>query len=280
MPKISVLLPIYKTNPNYLREAIDSILAQTFCDFELLFLDDCPEDSREAIIKSFHDNRIKYFKNDKNLGITPSRNKLIDLANGEYLAVMDHDDIALPTRFEEQTKILDTHPEIGVVGCYTERFPQTKFIKYPILNREIEQYLMQGCAIPHTGAMIRKAVLKDIRYEEKFSPAEDYALWCRLLKKTQFYNIPKVLMRYRWYEGNTSKLQAKKMKNARKSIQSCVRNQYPDIYNDLKNNAFFVVRMKLFGFIPCGKFIQKGLKKRKILKYFPFITTKIKMEIK
>ena len=92
MPKVSVLMPIYKTNEKYLKEAISSILNQSYTDFEFLILDDCPEDTREEIVKSFKDKRIKYFKNERNLGITPSRNKLIDMAKGEYLAVFDHDD--------------------------------------------------------------------------------------------------------------------------------------------------------------------------------------------
>ena len=84
-------MPVYKTNEAHLREAIESILNQTFTDFEFLILDDCPDDDREAIVKSYKDKRIKYSKNDKNLGITPSRNKLIEMSQGEYLAVFDHD---------------------------------------------------------------------------------------------------------------------------------------------------------------------------------------------
>ena len=80
--KVSVLMPVYRTKESYLRTAIESILNQTFQDFEFLILDDCPNDTREDIVKSYHDSRIKYFKNNKNLGITPSRNKLIELAQG------------------------------------------------------------------------------------------------------------------------------------------------------------------------------------------------------
>ena len=111
MVKVSVLMPVYKTNEKFLREAIESILGQTFSDFEFLILDDCPEDDRESIVKSYDDKRIKYIKNEKNLGITPSRNKLIDMAEGEYLAVFDHDDISLPERFQKQVEFLDNHPE-------------------------------------------------------------------------------------------------------------------------------------------------------------------------
>lgn len=280
MPKVSVLMPVYKTNEKYLRVAIESILDQTFEDFELLILDDCPEDNRENVIKSFSDNRIKYFKNEKNLGITPSRNKLIELAKGEYLAIMDHDDIALPERFEEQVHVLDEHPEIGVVGGWIERFPDIKIVKYPENNTKIEQYLMQGCAIPHTAAMVRKSVLSNIQYEEKFTPAEDYRLWCHLLGKTQFYNIPKVLMRYRRHEGNTSKSQANKMNAKTKIIRDFARKENPKVWINVCETSPHLVRMKLFGIIPFGKFTQIGNQRKGILKYLPFIVTKMKLEVK
>lgn len=105
MPKVSVLMPVYKTQEEHLRQAIESVLNQTYADFEFLILDDCPDDTREDIVKSYQDKRIKYSQNEKNLGITPSRNKLIDMAQGEYLAVFDHDDISLPERFAKQVAL-------------------------------------------------------------------------------------------------------------------------------------------------------------------------------
>ena len=139
MPKVSVLMPIYKTKEEYLREAIESILNQSFTDFEFLILDDCPENSREEIVKSYSDGRIKYLKNEKNLGITPSRNKLIEMAKGEYLAVMDHDDISLPARFEKQVQYLDEHQYIGVCGCWREDFPQKEVFEFPEDDLEIKK---------------------------------------------------------------------------------------------------------------------------------------------
>lgn len=122
--KVSVVIPIFRTKEAFLREAIESVLKQSFVDFELLLLDDCPEDSREAVVGEFSDARIVYLKNEKNLGIAGARNKLLSLAKGEYIAVLDHDDIALPTRLEEQVKFLDANPEVGVVGSWTEEFPR------------------------------------------------------------------------------------------------------------------------------------------------------------
>ena len=159
MPKVSVLMPVYKTNEKHLRDAIESILNQTFTDFEFLILDDCPDDSREEIVKSYKDKRIKYSKNAKNLGITPSRNKLIEMSKGEYLAVMDHDDISLPTRFEKQVKYLDENKDIGVVGSHVKFMVKNKLRKRPVDDADIKLSLMGGCAITHPASMIRKSVL-------------------------------------------------------------------------------------------------------------------------
>lgn len=282
MPQVSVLMPIYKTSPEHLKKAIESVLNQTFTDFEFLILDDCPNDNREDIVKSFKDHRINYLKNDKNSGITSSRNKLIELAKGEYLAVMDHDDISLPERFEEQVKILNTHPEVGVVGCWVERFPNIKIAKYPENNKDIERYLMQGCAVAHTAAMIRKSVLIDnnIGYEEEFSPSEDYRLWCILIGKTQFYNIQKVLMKYRIHDNNTTKTQSDKMSAATRAIHEFVRAKHPDIWQTVCQNTSHIIRMKLFGLIPLGCFKQLGNTRQGILKFLPFITIKAKQGVK
>ena len=103
MPKVSVLFPVYNTNETFLRAAIESVLAQTFTDFEFIIVNDASSDPNvEKTVKSYTDERIRYYANEHNLGISLTRNKLLDLAVGEYLAIMDHDDVSLPTRFEKQ----------------------------------------------------------------------------------------------------------------------------------------------------------------------------------
>lgn len=222
MPKVSVCLAVYKTNPEYLRECIESILNQIYSDFEFLIIDDCPENTEcEQIIKSYNDNRIKYYRNEKNLGISQARNRLLDLAQGEYIAVMDHDDISLPTRFEKQVAYLDAHPECGVVSCWYERFPNLKVKKKPENNKQIINALRNSCPILHPASMLRKDVLikNNIHYEKEFSPSEDYALWCRLIGKTEFYNIQEVLFKYRDHTSNESKKNGQKMKMATDKIR-------------------------------------------------------------
>lgn len=252
MPKISVLMPVYKTNAEQLKEAIQSILDQTFTDFEFLILDDCPTNDREAIVKSYKDKRIKYSKNEENLGITPSRNKLIDMAKGEYLAVMDHDDISLPERFEKQVAYLDAHSDVGVVGARTQSLIAKRFSKNPTDDDNIKLALMRSCAITHPASMIRKSVLtkNNIRYEERFSPSEDYALWCRLIPHTNFHNLQDLLFYYRDHSENTSHKQSQKMLRAKWAIWSFVKTDNPALYDEFLLRAKHTTRIRLFGFIP------------------------------
>lgn len=280
MPKVSVVMPVYRTNERFLREAIESILNQTYKDFEFLILDDCPEDNRENVVKSYKDERIKYFVNDRNLGISQSRNKLIDLSKGEYLAVFDHDDVSFPDRFAKQVKYLDEHNDVGVVGSYFIFSHKNKVHKNPENTIDIERRLLEGCAISHSASMIRKSILitTGIRYEEEFSPAEDYALWCRLLGKTKFYNIPDVLLIYRKHDDQTSKKQSSIMKNQTKRILQFVRTANPKLWDLVYREAIYTIRIRLFGFIPLCKFRQKGKSINMILRCMPLIRIKTKME--
>ena len=252
MTKVSVLMPVYKTNEKYLREAIESILNQTYRDFEFLILDDCPSDTRENIVKSYNDERIKYFKNEKNLGISKTRNKLIDLSSGEYLAVFDHDDISLPTRFEKEVEYLDSHPDVGVVSCNFKTLIKQKESSLPNNDEDIRLGLMGGCVILHPASMIRKSILinNNIRYEEEFSPAEDYMMWCRLIKYTKFHNIKEVLFNYRDHDQNTSHKQNTKMIKVDILIKSIIKKEYPDLYNTFLSLSRQIYYFKLFNLIP------------------------------
>lgn len=250
MPKVSVLLPAYNTKAEYLREAIDSILAQTFTDFELLILDDCSTDPAVAeVVSSYSDGRIKFFRNERNLGISGSRNKLIELAQGEYLAVADHDDISLPERFELQVDFLDKHPEVGVVGAALEIFPRKGKSSLPLGSVDIENLMMLKTGIDHQASMIRKSVITDtgLRYEEEFSPSEDHRLWTRLIGKTQFANLPQVLLRYRVHGQNTSCVQRQKNIAKACEIIAWVRAEHPDIWQRTERALVKKSKYKLFG---------------------------------
>ncbi len=265
MPKVSVLMPIWNTCEEHLREAMESILNQTFRDFEFLILNDSPDNTKlDEIVASYGDSRILYARNEKNVGITPSRNKLLQMAQGEYIAIFDHDDISEPQRLERQVAYLDSHPEVGVLGAGVQELPSGKEVHYPERDEEIRLGLMWGCMITHSAAMVRRDVLvkHGICYEECYSPSEDYALWCRLIPYTKFHNLPEVLFRYRFHANNTSKSQADKMDRATYAIRAFVAADNPALYQEYLMRAEHTTRVCLFGFIPLLKIVRKGVRTR------------------
>ena len=198
MPKVSVLMPVYNTKEEYLREAIESILNQTFTDFEFIILNDGSTDENvEKVIKSYNDERIKYFKQE-NLGIAKSRNRLMELAQGEYLALTDHDDISHPDRFEKQIKILEKNQNINIVSAWYNVFPENRVVKLVERPRLLD-FLYGNCQILHPCAMMRKSFLEkyDLKYKLDYPTAEDYELWTRAVRYTDMYNIQEVLFEYR-----------------------------------------------------------------------------------
>ncbi|MDR0677446.1 MAG: glycosyltransferase [Holosporaceae bacterium] len=254
VPKVSVLMPVYNTQENHLKEAIDSILSQTYNDFEFIILDDCSTDTKvEEIIRSYLDKRIIFLKNDVNLGISESRNKLIEISRGEYLAIMDHDDISLPDRFKEQVNFLEKKLDVGLVSCDVKVIGSSPIWKTPENN--IESQLLMDCCICHSASMIRKSVLIDynIKYNGAYTPAEDYALFCDLIGKTKFYNIRKVLFHYRNHKKNTTHLFNDRMGKMAAIIKNETRKKFPDLWELIKTRASKTSRIKLFGVFPLLK---------------------------
>lgn len=196
-PKISVLMPTYNAE-KYLKEAIESILNQTFTDFELLVIDDCSKDNTRNIVLSYNDKRIRLIDGLQK-GLAAALNFGIKIAKGVYVARMDADDIALPERFSKQVEFLDAHKDISVLGTWQERFGVRTGIHQTKANHEdIKAKLLFGCDMCHSTIMLRRSdLLKyDLFYNEQ-SPQEDFELWIRAIKKVKFANIPEVLSRYR-----------------------------------------------------------------------------------
>lgn len=258
-PKVSVLTPIFNTNPEHLRAMIESILGQTFQDFEFLILNDSPENQEiEEIVSQYaaQDNRIKYFKNDKNMGITPSRNKLLEMATGEYIAVFDHDDISVPERLEKEVEYLDSHPYVGVVSGWLKFFGDKDDLwTQPEKNLDIKTFMTEECSVFHTASMMRKSVLIDnnIHYEEKFSPAEDYRLWAKLMDVTDFHNIQEILVKYRWHNENTTIKRLNKMIEMHDEIQAEICERHPFLRKSYVNNYGTRLKLRLFGILPILK---------------------------
>lgn len=268
IPKVSVLTPVYNTNIEHLRQCIDSILNQTFTDFEFILLNDSPNNiDLESEILSYSDSRIRYYKNDKNIGISESRNKLLDFARGEYIAIFDHDDISVPDRLARQVEYLDTHPNIGVVSGWLQNFESNEGILItPEYDKYIKIALTEDCFIAHTAAMIRKSVLIDnnIKYESEFTPCEDYRLWARLMNVTEFYNIQDILVKYRWHSENTTTNMSSDMENLHNVIRNQIIQSHPElrqIYNSWHITKVIVNIVCLF--IPIASVRRKLRKKLK-----------------
>ena len=222
-PKVSVLTPIYNTPKKNLKVTIDSILSQTFKDFEYLILNDSPDNIElDKFVESYKDPRIRYLKNEKNLGIEGSLNKLIKESRGDYIAIFDHDDISLPKRLEEEVKYLDENPKVGLVSAQFEVFGVKSWVSQnPINDKDIKKRLEEASCISHTTCMIRKSVLTEnnIKYEKRFFPAASYRLLTRLALVTEVHNLPDILLRYRMDNENTSIKHAKKRAVARAKIR-------------------------------------------------------------
>ena len=281
-PRVSVLTPIYNTNIGHLCECIDSILNQTFTDFEFIILNDSPDNKKlKKIIDTYEDKRIKYYENKKNIGISASRNRLLELAQGEYIAIFDHDDISVPDRLARQVEFLDTHPNVGVVSGWLRWFGDRNWTHTtPEYDIDIKIHLTHESYLLHTAAMIRKSVLDEhnIKYEEKYSPAEDHRLWARLWPFTQFHNIQDVLVNYRWNGNNTSTTSFEKMQRAAKAVRLEIREEHPAFYQEFLNlhkdtqiNTIVKPgrsknwRYRLFGVIPLLK------RKKKWILLFDFL---------
>lgn len=264
MPKVSVLVPLFHTEPEHFRAMVDSVLAQTFTDFELLLLNDSPEDaSLREMVALYDDPRIRFEENEKNLGISAARNRLIDMARGEYLAILDHDDIAFPDRLEKEVAYLDEHPEVGVVSGATVVLPGEKVDHYPEENLAIKRAMMTGCPLVHSAAMIRRSALEasGIRYKALYSPAEDYVLWIRLMGVTMFHNFAEPLIYYRNHTHNTTHLQAEAMEDATLRARSLLAREFPLFVPGNAQRQWIY----LFDAIPLIKVKMRGKKKLYLL---------------
>ena len=198
MTKVSVLIPTYNTKEKWLKESLQSILDQTFQDFEIIVLDDGSDHSPEAAVLSFHDDRIKFYKNETNLGVGKTRNKLLDLATGEYIAFQDADDISDPSRLEKQVQFLDTNPDFsGVSAGMVSTLSGTEKTNPPsplILD------FLGGCTFSQNCALLRSKDFKDcsLRYDASLRTSEDYDLWARaVVKGLKFANLQEILLKYR-----------------------------------------------------------------------------------
>lgn len=202
MPRVSVLIAVYNAG-QFLGQAIASVLSQTYRDFELIAVDDFSTDNSLAILQSFDDPRIRIIQHDANLGASIARNDALAEARGEFIAILDADDVCAPERLERQVAFLDANPNVGLVGCgiYDNTDVNGTVLhrsQLPLDNATIQQTLMNEWCFLHSSIMFRKSLQEVVGgYREAFEPAEDHDFVLRILELCHAHNLPEPLVSYR-----------------------------------------------------------------------------------
>jgi len=204
IPKISVIMSVYN-GEEYSEESIKSILSQSFKNFEFIIVDDGSFDRTPMILKDWakKDSRIKIITNKENIGLTRSLNKAIKIAQGEYIARQDADDISMSERLEKQFEFLEKHDEIKILGTFSYGINQRGEILRKNISsvsfQEIKKSLIKRNPFIHSSIMIEKETLnKSGLYNEKFKTTQDYELWFRILKIAKGENLPLFLVKKRY----------------------------------------------------------------------------------
>jgi glycosyltransferase involved in cell wall biosynthesis len=232
MPPVSVIMAVHNS-AEYLALAVESILAQTFRDFEFIIIDDGSTDESAAILKRYADtdNRIRLISRP-NKGLTKSLNEGVALAQGEFVARMDADDIASPERFQLQVDFLRAHPEVVLLGgCYDLIDDAGRFLRrmdQPSDNERLQELcLVGGTPICHPLVMMRLDALKRVNgYDESYEVSQDLDLWLRMGEIGQMACLPQVLLKYRLHAKSASeKKQRKQTANTKRACEDACKRR-------------------------------------------------------
>lgn len=209
-PTVSVVLPLYNCTA-YVGEAIESILAQTYADFELIVIDDGSTDETPRIAQGYRDSRLRFYA-QANHGLAATLNRGIGLASGRYIARQDQDDVSRPERFRRQVAFLEAHPQCALVGTWadiwTGRAPSGRVHRHPSDNAALQYELLLDNPFVHSSVMLRKEALDAVggySTDRERQPPEDFELWSRIARKYEVANIPEVLHIYREVAGSMSR---------------------------------------------------------------------------
>lgn len=227
IPLVSVAMPVYNAE-KYLKQAIDSILGQTYPHFELVIVNDGSNDRSKEIIYSYSDDRIRYYENEVNLGIAKTRNRCIQHAKGKYIAVLDNDDIAMAYRLEKQVEFLESDFDYALCGSFYEVIDGNdriiNRIKIPVTDKKIKTYLLFENCFCNSSVMIQSKLLKERPYIESFDMIEDYYFLYTVSKSKKLSNLPIFATRYRVHGKNTSIEKLEAMRTLRKKMDNMILN--------------------------------------------------------
>lgn len=207
MPGVSVIMPVHNS-VRYLRQAVSSILSQSFTDFEFIIVDDASTDGTREILDCFQDNRIQVLNNTTNIGIARSLNRGVQAARGRYIARMDGDDVASPDRLARQVAFLDHHPDITLVGSWARLWGRSLPLlqKKPVGCEAVRAALLFDTPFVHPSVVFRRdrMLREQLFYDPTFVRAQDYDLWSRMSDKCLMDNIPLPLLRFRIHKQSAT----------------------------------------------------------------------------
>ena len=248
MKKVSIIMPAYNAE-KYIGEAIESILSQTYTDYEFIIINDGSTDKTEKIIRSYDDSRIVYLENEKNSGIVVTLNKGLDYATGEYIARMDADDISVNNRLEKQVAYMEKNKKVGLLGTGIRVFG-TEIQQYDRVfttdSKQLKAELIFNSCVAHPTVMIRREILEQnhLRYNEEFAGAEDYCLWWEIAKVSSIATLKDILLNYRIHSSQITK---QKDMQYYSMMQKLMKQRFEDIGVSVSNDEETAFAMYCFG---------------------------------
>ena len=263
VPAVSVVLPAYNCE-KYIAKAIESVLYQTFADFEFIIINDGSSDSTEEIIKSFSDPRILYQVNNTNKGLVYTLNKGIDIARGKYIARMDGDDIALPERFKKQFDHLQQNKEIDILATVVTLIDENENVSGTwesdinnVSAKNIRKELPQDNCIAHPTVMGKTEIFRKFKFNQTQSIGEDYDLWLRMATDNIIiHKLPEPLLQHRILQGSFTRTRQPNVFWKKAKIK--IRFSWQQ-FKKLKLNAF-IIKTFLYGCMDLLKGFGKNIK--------------------
>lgn len=247
MASVSVIMSTYNSDENYLKNAIESILNQSYKDFEFIIVIDGSSNDDEKIIKSYNDSRIKIINNKVNLGLAESINRAINVSRGKYIARMDSDDISFFYRLEKQVQYLEKNNDIDILGTFAKYIGESKKASLTPLNsnKEIHVSLLFGQVLLHPTVMIRKKFLieNDLKYNPEFVFAQDFDMWTRCADVGNMKIYPEILL---FLRKHSKQISTEKNEYQRDYAEKIIKKQL-DKFGITYDNQEFNMHLMLTG---------------------------------
>ncbi len=262
--KISIIMPVRNTKKRHLKQAIDSILKQTYTNFELIIVDDNSDFKTKRVLNSYKDERITILNNEDHLGISKSLNIGIKNSKGDYIVRVDSDEINLPKRLEKQLKFMEKNENAGVSGCGYFLKKEEVFPKKD--DDKIKEILKKGInPFDNSALMIRKSVLQDIKYSEAYDYIENLFLLVKLFEKTEFRGMRKALFKKRIKRKHPKKYLTEEALNT----QTLIYLNMERFFNKACGEEFSIIRKLKDKKRISTKEYEKLLEKQDVIEYHP-----------